>query len=102
MFYRLVKTGFKFGTIRFFIILSLQNVNQIESSADSKPAVYLEPENENEQQKVAPPKVLQVQQVQHHEETKHQSNVCRNLIVLTLISLLLFFVYSILKNSSKV
>ena len=54
------------GTIRFLIFLSLQNVNQIESSGNLKPAVYNEPENE--QQKVAPPKVLQVQQVQQYEE----------------------------------
>ena len=41
-----------------FNTLSLQNVNQIESSSDLKPAVYHEPENEREQ-KVA----LAVQQM---------------------------------------
>ena len=64
LLYQLVKSGknqYKTG----FNTLSLQNVNQIESSADLKPAVYNEPENQN----VAPPKVLQVQQVQQYEET---------------------------------
>ena len=44
---------------------TFQNVNRIESSTDLKPAVYNEPENSPN---VAPPKVLQVQQVQHYEE----------------------------------
>ena len=49
-----------------FNTLSLQNVNQIESSADLKPAVYHEPENESEQ-KVT---VIKVQQVQHQVEMR--------------------------------
>ena len=63
LLYRLVKSSCLCNPD--FNTLSLQNVNQIESSADLKPAVYNEPENQN----VAPPKVLQVQQVQQYEET---------------------------------
>merc|ERR1712062_434110 len=75
--------------------IALPNVNQIESSVDLKPAVYHEPEDEIEQ-KVAPPKVLQVQQVHHHVEMRTSesghSNACVRMCGCFFLVLFLIFI----------
>ena len=94
LLYRFVKSSWNWYNPDFNT-LSLQNVNQIESSADLKPAVYHEPENESEQ-KVTPPKVLQVQQAHDHVEMRTSesghSNACVRMCGCFFLVLFLIFI----------
>ena len=103
LLYRLVKSSWNQYN-PFYTFLSLQNVNQVEPSEDLKPAVYHEPKNESEQ-KVAPPKVLEVKNDEDVTETPTETPIrwtselccqlCCAIVLLPLLLIPFFCVFAV-------